>query len=178
MWLAAKIEPADDVVDPRPLGVLADVVDDLVHRAHHEGGVVDVRLVQEPDRIAVEVVDTGPGIPQDLLPRVFDRFFRVPGNGTVFISVGQMDSVTPGLTFEVYDKHRGLPKLTSPTLDLRRFERRDGEVLLRRDVLGHRLIDVPSAHLTRAADLELRQQWTPGGREEWVLAGVDTHRCP
>jgi CBS domain-containing protein len=69
-------------------------------------------------------------------------------------------------------------KLTSPTLDLRRFERRDGEVLLRRDVLGHRLIDVPSAHLTRAADLELRQQWTPGGREEWVLAGVDTHRRP
>ena len=69
-------------------------------------------------------------------------------------------------------------KLTSPKLDLRRFERRDGEVLLRRDVLGHRLIDVPSAHLIRAADLELRQQWTPDGREEWVLAGVDTRRRP
>ena len=47
-----------------------------------------------------------------------------------------------------------------------------------RDVLGHRLIDVPSAHLVRAADLELRQQWTPGGREEWVLAGVDARRRP
>ena len=40
-------------------------------------------------------------------------------------------------------------------LDLRKFERRDGEVLLRADVLGHRLIDVPSAHLIKAADLEL-----------------------
>src|SRR6266704_7226647 len=38
-------------------------------------------------------------------------------------------------------------KLTSARLDLRKFERRHGEVLLRADVLGHRLIDVPSAHL-------------------------------
>ena len=62
-------------------------------------------------------------------------------------------------------------KLTSAKLDLRRFERRDGEVLLRADVLGHRLIDVESAHLIKAADLELR-----GQGNDWVLAGVDTHR--
>ena len=42
---------------------------------------MDVRLVQESGRVALEVVDTGPGIPADLLPRVFDRFFRVPGSG-------------------------------------------------------------------------------------------------
>jgi CBS domain-containing protein/sporulation protein YlmC with PRC-barrel domain len=64
-------------------------------------------------------------------------------------------------------------KLTSAVLDLRQFERREGEVLLRSDVLGHRLIDVPSAHLIKAVDLELRRS---GG--EWVLAGVDTHRRP
>src|SRR5499427_5037570 len=64
-------------------------------------------------------------------------------------------------------------KLTSARLDLRQFERRHGEVLLRADVLGHRLIDVPSAHLIKAVDLELRQQGS-----EWVLAGVDTHRRP
>ena len=55
------------------------------------------------------------------------------------------------------------------------FERREGEVLLRADVLGHRLIDVPSAHLIRASDLELREQWSRRA-EEWVLAGVDTRR--
>jgi signal transduction histidine kinase len=43
---------------------------------------VDVRVLQDGGRMAVEVVDTGPGIPQDMLPRVFDRFFRVPGNGS------------------------------------------------------------------------------------------------
>jgi Mg/Co/Ni transporter MgtE len=44
-------------------------------------------------------------------------------------------------------------------------------VLLRADVLGHRLIDVESAHLIRAADLELA--WRDG---DWVVAGVDSHR--
>jgi len=62
-------------------------------------------------------------------------------------------------------------KLTSAKLDLRRFERRHGEVLLRADVLGHRLIDVQRAHLIKAADLELEQR---GG--DWVLSGVDTRR--
>jgi CBS domain-containing protein len=64
-------------------------------------------------------------------------------------------------------------RLTSAVLDLRQFERRHGEVLLRADVLGHRLIDVASAHLIKAVDLELRRQ-----DGEWVLAGVDTHRRP
>ena len=64
-------------------------------------------------------------------------------------------------------------KLTSARLDLRRFERRDGEVLLRADVLGHRLIDVESARLVRAADLQLAQR-----DGEWVLQGVDTRRRP
>jgi CBS domain-containing protein/sporulation protein YlmC with PRC-barrel domain len=63
--------------------------------------------------------------------------------------------------------------LTSARLDLRQFERREGEVLLRADVLGHRLIDVESAHLIRAADLELAPS-----AGHWVVTGVDTHRRP
>lgn len=63
-------------------------------------------------------------------------------------------------------------RLSSAKLDLRRFERRDGEVLLRADVLGHRLIDVAGARLVRAADLELARD---GG---WALAGVDTRHRP
>ena len=62
-------------------------------------------------------------------------------------------------------------KLTSARIDLRRFERREGEVLLRKDVLGHRLIDVECARLVRAADLELEER-----DGEWVLSGVDTRR--
>jgi CBS domain-containing protein len=84
------------------------------------------------------------------------------GGRQVFVPVEQLSS----LADEVL-------RLTSATLDLRRFERRHGEVLLRSDVLGHRLIDVETAHLTRAADLKLEPR--DGG---WVVSGVDTHRRP
>jgi CBS domain-containing protein len=72
-------------------------------------------------------------------------------------------------TEQVSDLQASPLRLSSARLDLRRFERRDGEVLLRADVLGHRLIDVANARLVRAADLELA--WDGAG---WVLAGVDT----
>jgi CBS domain-containing protein len=71
-------------------------------------------------------------------------------------------------------------RLTSARLSLRHFDRRDGEVLLRTDVLGHRLIDVRNARLVRAADLELARVRGAGevGGEEWMLTGVDTRRRP
>ena len=62
---------------------LRSTIDNLIENALRytpEGGVVDVRIVHDGPRCAIEVVDTGPGIPADLLPRVFDRFFRVPGS--------------------------------------------------------------------------------------------------
>jgi sporulation protein YlmC with PRC-barrel domain len=64
-------------------------------------------------------------------------------------------------------------KLTSARLDLRHFERREGEVLLKADVLGHRLIDVDTARLVRAADVELARR--DGGR---ILVGVDARHQP
>ncbi|MGH3784405.1 MAG: PRC-barrel domain-containing protein [Pseudonocardiaceae bacterium] len=61
--------------------------------------------------------------------------------------------------------------LSSARADLREFQRRDGEVLLRADILGHRLIDIPRARLVRAYDLELLHTG-----EGWVLAGADTRQ--
>ena len=58
-------------------------------------------------------------------------------------------------------------------IDLQRFERRHGEVLLRADVLGYRLIDVTAGELVRAYDVELEDSGAG-----WVLARVDTRRPP
>lgn len=61
--------------------------------------------------------------------------------------------------------------LANEKVDLRGFERRPGEVLLRQDILGHRLIDVSDVELVHAYDVELDD--TGSG---WVLARLDTRR--
>ncbi|MCL2780578.1 MAG: CBS domain-containing protein [Actinomycetia bacterium] len=63
--------------------------------------------------------------------------------------------------------------LTGATLSLRAFERRDGEVLLRTDILGHRLIDVAEAELVQAFDVELDVT-----DEGLVVSCLDTRRPP
>jgi signal transduction histidine kinase len=63
-------------------GELRSVIDNLIENALRytpEGGVVDVHVTNVGGKPAVEVIDTGPGIPPELMDRVFDRFFRVPG---------------------------------------------------------------------------------------------------
>jgi signal transduction histidine kinase len=45
------------------------------------GGKVDVRFYRDGKEAVLDVEDTGPGIAQEHLARVFDPFYRVPGSG-------------------------------------------------------------------------------------------------
>lgn len=63
---------------------------------------------------------------------------------------------------------------TSTTkLDVAQFERRPGEVLLRADVLDRSMINVPTARLVRAREVELVRQ-----DGVWRVAGVDPSLRP
>jgi CBS domain-containing protein len=66
---------------------------------------------------------------------------------------------------------RGRVQLTGETLSLLRFERRQGEVLLRSDVLGRRVISVETGRLITAGDIQLT-----AGRSGWKVEGVDSSR--
>jgi CBS domain-containing protein len=82
------------------------------------------------------------------------------GGRQVFIGSESIREYTPGRVVLAQNK-----------IDLRGFERRHGEVLLRADVLGHRLIDVAAVELVRAYDVELEDSGVG-----WVLARLDTRR--
>jgi len=45
------------------------------------------------------------------------KILRIPGKDTVYINLGSADSITPGLTFEVYDKFEGIPPAGDPSTD-------------------------------------------------------------
>jgi hypothetical protein len=52
-----------------------------------------------------------------VVQRADGQIVRVPGNGQCFIDIGRGDQVVAGMTFEVYDKTRGIPPAGDPTND-------------------------------------------------------------
>lgn len=68
--------PCDVLADPHGVSVLLNNLIDNAIRYTPQGGRVDVVLCLIGERLGVDVVDTGPGIPERELERVLDRFYR------------------------------------------------------------------------------------------------------
>lgn len=68
--------------------------------AHSGDRVLTVRLSAVDGRARVEILDTGPGIPAEALPRIFDAFFttKAPGEGT---------GLGLWLSYAVVERHEG-----------------------------------------------------------------------
>jgi signal transduction histidine kinase len=62
------------------IALIERVLQNLIENALRytpEGGVIRVNLALENGTIAVQVSDSGPGIPAEQLPSIFDRFYQV-----------------------------------------------------------------------------------------------------
>jgi signal transduction histidine kinase len=94
--------------EPRSLGQLLDNLVANAVKFTPAGGVVTITARCEDHYVVLEVTDTGPGIPADELPHVFDRFFRA--------STGKNVSGTGlGLSIAkaIVDNHRGTLEVRS-----------------------------------------------------------------
>lgn len=129
---------------------------------------MDIPVVNFSSLLKSRLVDSAGeklGRVDDLIVRLADEAYppltglkaRIGGR-EVFVPADRIAALGPGAV-----------QLIGEKVNLGRFERREGEVLLREDLLKRRMINVVSAKLVRANDLVL-------GRVEgwWRMVGVDT----
>ena len=64
--------------------VLLNLINNALDAMEKKGGNIDIRSRLDGEHIAIEVADTGPGIPEANLARIFDPFFTTKqvGKGT------------------------------------------------------------------------------------------------
>ena len=74
------MEPARVRGQPQGLYTLVRNLVDNAIRYTPNGGKVSVSVHRDDAGLALQVDDTGPGIPADERARVFDRFYRLPGS--------------------------------------------------------------------------------------------------
>jgi signal transduction histidine kinase len=68
------------------IGLVERVLENLIMNAlRHtpEGGTISIMLSPADEYVKVHVMDTGAGIPEEALPHIFDRFFKITEPGTL-----------------------------------------------------------------------------------------------
>jgi two-component system OmpR family sensor kinase len=103
--------------------VLINNILDNAIRYTPNGGKIDVSVISQAGNVNLEVKDSGPGIPQHELERVFERFYRgenqhIPGSGLGLAIVKeiaiqhkaiiQLSNNNPGLSFKVIFTRKSL----------------------------------------------------------------------
>lgn len=89
--------------------LIRNLVDNAI-RYCHDGGEVHIRVYQDQNEIVLEIRDNGPGIPEELRSRVFERFFRVLGNKSPGSGLGL------GIVRQICNLHNAKIELKSPKL--------------------------------------------------------------
>jgi two-component system OmpR family sensor kinase len=77
------VETEDLYVEANPLDLkvmIKNLLDNAI-RYTPQGGKVDIKLMRVQGAAQLTIDDSGPGIPQEEIERVFDPFYRVLGNG-------------------------------------------------------------------------------------------------
>jgi signal transduction histidine kinase len=168
-------EVPDSVFDPHKVEIVAANLLSNALKFTPPGGTVTLRAEPGRDRIAFEVEDDGPGIPEDQLERIFERFHQVagtPSRGGTGLGLALARELArlhggnvtvrsrpgAGSTFRVE-----LPPRPAGSLERRRRPRRREDQLaqVRADALAAREYALRSLRDTLLADVELPRRARP-----------------
>jgi len=85
---AVGVEPTSVVVRADPLR-LRQLIRNLVSNAvRHGGSDIAIRVVDYTDTVGVEVIDDGPGVPEEVEERLFSRYVHTGGAALLEGSIG------------------------------------------------------------------------------------------
>jgi len=89
--------------------VIANLLDNSLKYAS-PGAAIQVKTYQDKGKACISVTDNGPGIPREYQSRIFEKFFRIPGNNR-----HNVKGYGLGLTFaqQVMKQHGGNIRVTN-----------------------------------------------------------------
>lgn len=88
--------------------LLRNLVDNAI-RYSPEHSFVKIKIEEHKTETILMVIDNGPGIPEELRERVFERFFRVSGTKTTGSGLGL------GIVMQIVKLHKAKIELLTPT---------------------------------------------------------------
>ena len=81
--------------------VLLNLISNAAQATDDKNGVVTVvTRMQDPDHVAIDVIDNGSGIPSDVLPKIFDPFFTTK-------QVGKGTGLGLSIAYKIIEQHGG-----------------------------------------------------------------------
>jgi two-component system sensor histidine kinase QseC len=87
--------------------LLRNLVDNAI-RYSPENSFVKINIEENNNEVILTVMDNGPGIPEELRERVFERFFRVSGTKTTGSGLGL------GIVMQIVKLHKAKIELLTP----------------------------------------------------------------
>jgi len=86
--------------------VWTNIMDNALDAMEKEGGTMSIETVQNESNVMVSIIDSGPGIPEDIQSRIFEPFFTTK-------DVGKGTGLGLETVQKIVEKHKGYIKLES-----------------------------------------------------------------
>lgn len=105
------VNPESEAVilgNPTYISILIRNLVDNAIRYNNEHGFVKINIEEDDEHTILSVSDDGPGIPEELRERVFERFYRIIGNKSTGSGLGL------GIVAQIIQLHRAELELKTP----------------------------------------------------------------